>query len=594
LGGFWQYTIDQKSDNIICGLNTDAPSLTTYTDMEYSLQTRDYNYQQCGWTNLSNCAVSSIVGTNSTLTKNGGFSTGDACAFTTDPIERGGFWEFECDLTSPSSAPLGQFGLSTTDGAAVFCTPGTPPPWRIYLKADGNIDVYEGIVLIASDVETWDTGEKFRVYISAAHEVRYYKQNPSNQKWALFYTSPSAVTPSTDYWGYAKIWQYDNPPIGQLILTTQASPGDGLVVYESGKDLGSKGSYEAGDQIRLTRASTGEMLYQHSTGSNNVFKTIYNSTTSSLGNSYRADITIYETAASVSEAFQYPDECNTTTGSLIQKCFTNPEEKQVGEIASQKEISEAIVAIPFSVRGFSKESRHPETTVVMDKNFFRIDQDVFDANRQHYLRSKNKIFSADPLLGQSVTKMLKMMDKYIIPPELDSLNFPEGNLKVDPFVMYMFEFNHSLSQQDLADIWQGVMPDISRIAQLSDTTVDDNVFTHPTGPNEFFGGKMIPEDIRWMVFKVKKRGNFNYYKMTADTSDDDKFSFDFNVGGKDLPYSYNWPYDFCSLVELAEIEVKDQFITSKPVIEIPGSPLENAGVNRILDHLQGVSTGSAG
>jgi hypothetical protein len=278
------------------------------------------------------------------------------------------------------------------------------------------------------------------------------------------------------------------------------------------------------------------------------------------------------------------------TGSLLQKCFTSPEDKQVGEIATQKEISEAIVAIPFSVRGFSKESRHPETTVVMDKNFFRIDQDVFDANRQHYLRSKNKIFSADPLLGQSVTKMLKLMDKYIIPPELDSLNFPEGNLKVDPFVMYMFEFNHSLSQQDLADIWQGVMPDISRIAQLSDTTVDDNVFTHPTGPNEFFGGKMIPEDIRWMVFKVKKRGNFNYYKMTADTTDDDKFNFDFNVGGKDLPYSYNWPYDFCSLVELAEIEVKDQFVTYKPPTEIPGSTLET-GTKRILDHLTGVAAG---
>ena len=105
---------------------------------------------------------------------------------------------------------------------------------------------------------------------------------------------------------------------------------------------------------------------------------------------------------------------NTNTGSLLQKCFTNPEAKQIGEIATQKEISEAIVAIPFSVRGFSKDSIYPETTTIMNKNFFRIDQDVFDANRQHYLRSKNKIFSEDPLLGDSVTKMLKMMDKYII------------------------------------------------------------------------------------------------------------------------------------------------------------------------------------
>jgi hypothetical protein len=270
---------------------------------------------------------------------------------------------------------------------------------------------------------------------------------------------------------------------------------------------------------------------------------------------------------------------NTNTGSLLQKCFTNPEDKQIGEIATQKEISEAIVAIPFSVRGFSKDSIYPETTTIMNKNFFRIDQDVFDANRQHYLRSKNKIFSADPLLGDSVTKMLKMMDKYIIPPELDSLNFPEGSNKVDPFIMYMFEFNHTLSQQDLADIWQGVMPDISRIAQLSDSTVDNNIFSHPTGPNEFFGGKTIPEDIRWMVFKVKKRANFNYYKMTADTSDDGKFKFQFNVGGKELPYSYNWPYDFCSLVELAEIEVKEKFVVDEINTPENRQQLERAATN---------------
>ena len=562
LGGFWQYTIDQKSDNILCGLNTDAPALTTYTDMQYGIQTREYNYQQCGWTNLSNCAVSSVVGTNSTLTKNGGFSTGDACAFTTDPIERGGFWEFECDLTSPSSAPLGQFGLSTTDGAAVFCLVTNRPAWHIYLKADGNIDVYESAVLIASDVETWDTGEKFRVYISAAHEVRYYKYNTSSQNWDLFYTSPSTVTPSTDYWGYAKIWQYDNPPIGQLILTTQGNPGNGLVVYESGKDLGSKGSYEVGDQIRLALATTGEMLYQHSTGSNNVFKTIYSSTTSSLGNSYRADITIYETAASVSEAFQYPDECTTEVGSLIERCFNSgPEDKQIGEIATQKIISEAIVAIPFTTECVEAGSNFAASTrKIIDKHFIAIEQAKFDVIRSWYIKTKNLEDKFSPRFPSvSMQKMVTLMDKYIIPPELDFLTFASGNQKVDPFVMYLFEFNHTLDAQDLADIWQGVMPDIARVAKLSDPGIDENVFTHPTGPDEFFHDKHIPSDIRWMVFKVKRKANWNYYAMTADTQDDKKFDFKFNIGGVELPYSYNWPYDYFSLVELAEIEAGNNF-----------------------------------
>ena len=104
---------------------------------------------------------------------------------------------------------------------------------------------------------------------------------------------------------------------------------------------------------------------------------------------------------------------------------------------------------------------------------------------------------------------------------------------------------------------------------------------------------MIPEDIRWMVFKVKKRAHFDYFKMTADASDDSKFDFHFNVGGVELPYSYNWPYDYCSLVELAQLEVKNQFVPRKPVVEIAGKEeAEHPELDRILEHISGVATGS--
>jgi len=266
-------------------------------------------------------------------------------------------------------------------------------------------------------------------------------------------------------------------------------------------------------------------------------------------------------------------------GSLLQKCFIQPESKQIGQIATEKEISEAIVAIPFAVKGSRATTPAHDralTTTTLGKNFFRIDQEIFDVNRSSYLKRKNGIFFADPRLSESIQLMLKRMDNYIIPPELDFLTFAEGNLKVRPFVMYLFEFNHTLKAQDLADIWQGVMPDISRIAQLSDPNPsphhigDNNIFSHPTGPNEFFHGKKIPEDVRWMVFKVKKRANFDYFKMTADTTDDAKFDFKFNVGGVELPYSYNWPYDYFSLVELAQIEVGNEFITKVPKVEVAG------------------------
>jgi hypothetical protein len=123
--------------------------------------------------------------------------------------------------------------------------------------------------------------------------------------------------------------------------------------------------------------------------------------------------------------------------------------------------------------------------------------------------------------------------------------------------MYFFEFNHTLRKEDLSDIWQGVMPQISRVGELS-SNVDDNVFTHPLGVNEFFGGKQIPSDVRWMVFKVKKRANHDYYKLTATTTDDERFDTQFSVNGKPLPYSYNWPYDYFSLVELAQIEASNE------------------------------------
>jgi hypothetical protein len=117
--------------------------------------------------------------------------------------------------------------------------------------------------------------------------------------------------------------------------------------------------------------------------------------------------------------------------------------------------------------------------------------------------------------------------------------------------MYIFEFTHQLNKQDLTDIWQGLMPEISTTAEL-----DSETLTHPrTKWVEFFGNSQIPKDVRWMVFKVKKKANRNYYKMTADTKDDQNFADNpFTVGEGEIPYSYNWPYDYCSLIELADLE----------------------------------------
>jgi hypothetical protein len=246
--------------------------------------------------------------------------------------------------------------------------------------------------------------------------------------------------------------------------------------------------------------------------------------------------------------------------SLLKKCFESPKTRKVGELADQKKISEAIIAIPFTEGDRDLQSEYAETVKILDKNFFRIDQNVFN----YYFKwlQNNRL---DPNIekpsrnSESITNMLSALDKYIMPPELDFLTFSDEKLKVDPFALYIFEFNHTLDSQDLADIWQGIMPKISRNGQMSDNNVDNNVFEHGVGKDEFFHGKKLPNDIRWMVFKVKRKSNVDYFKLTADTSDDSKYDFRFNVGNVDLPYSYNWPYDYFSLVELAEIEAETEF-----------------------------------
>ena len=91
----------------------------------------------------------------------------------------------------------------------------------------------------------------------------------------------------------------------------------------------------------------------------------------------------------------------------------------------------------------------------------------------------------------------------------------------------------------------------------------------------------MPQGIRWMVFKVKRKAETNYWKKTADSSDDDRFRFNFSVGKKAPEYSYNWPYDFFSLVELVQIEGCTRILakdvhktTEKPLIRMEDDRVE--------------------
>ena len=138
------------------------------------------------------------------------------------------------------------------------------------------------------------------------------------------------------------------------------------------------------------------------------------------------------------------------------------------------------------------------------------------------------------------------MQKYVIPPNYNFVKYDD----VDPFVMYIFEFNTTFSKQDLSYMWQGVMPDASLDGNEE---FDEISFTHKTGPNEFYHGKKIPSDIRWMIFKVKKKARKSYSDVVNLTNIDEQ------------DYGFNWPYDYCSLVEMAKLDVNLKITPKKDV-----------------------------
>jgi len=262
----------------------------------------------------------------------------------------------------------------------------------------------------------------------------------------------------------------------------------------------------------------------------------------------------------------------TNTASLLQACGfqqVNSElSKKIGELADSREISEAIVIIPYLdnsrddqniiyYRGEDPQSLFGNGTVSIEgHNFFTIDRTMFNHQKQNVSSNKpavDKKFFLDlegNVVETSISRMIKLMSKYVLPPNFDFLINPD----IKPFVMYISEFTSTLDKQDLADIWQGVMPKIATRAER-----EQQVISHKNSIFDFFHGQGLPKDVKFLIFKAKKRAEINYYKMTADSTDDGLFP-SIQAGKPPSPYSFNWPYDYCSLVETARVDVEIEYI----------------------------------
>ena len=232
--------------------------------------------------------------------------------------------------------------------------------------------------------------------------------------------------------------------------------------------------------------------------------------------------------------------------SLIDKLKFSSTKTRLGNVKEGHTVSEAIVAIPFIV-------------VDGERSFLQIERATIDR-----ALLPDPVFG-NPILdyGDSIATQIEMMKKYVIPPPFNFLDFPDS---VDPVAMYFFEFSHTFDKEDLSYIWQNLPPKAGTKIEFSESTI-----SHPLLVNELMGnvgaetGRAVQEELQWMVFKVKQKANIDYYsKRLVSVGTDPSVGFDFSMGGKpasleDVKYSYNWPYDFFSLVEFANIESEIAF-----------------------------------
>ncbi|HCT50856.1 MAG TPA: hypothetical protein DF712_00210, partial [Balneola sp.] len=213
--------------------------------------------------------------------------------------------------------------------------------------------------------------------------------------------------------------------------------------------------------------------------------------------------------------------------SLVDICGFPTDPVKIGQLPESKTVFEAVVAVPF----IEKEG---------EREFFKT-----------MSPKQGDIF--DDYAGQSIKRQAELMEKYVFPPTFDFVQ----NISVDPIAMYIFEFSHKFTQDDLSHMWQNLSPKIGTRAEDAMATV-----SHPLLANHLLGFDFaeaqdafeenrkaskidFPENLQWMVFKVKQRAKSNYFKQ-IDSDETATIPF----------YTQNWPYDFFSLIEVAEIDAE--------------------------------------
>jgi len=315
------------------------------------------------------------------------------------------------------------------------------------------------------------------------------------------------------------------------------------------------------------------------------------------------------------EVLSLADLCGFDEDEIIRKGFDPSKAKRIGELAddNKSSISEAVIAMPF----YLDDSGTPRLVNL------QAPANKLGPKIKEFRRSFTK-YSLPPALAQKLVGLVPQgypnIPNYINPfggDDYDQILSGEDINQIP--VIYLMEHNVTLTKQDLADIWQGIMPDFGTKIKFSFSAIDhympgDKVETKASQFPEILKeqinlgavrdghprydlldiaekcNKGFTPDIKWLVFKVKQKGLSSYSEMIIEEvdgsdalsydnvkellslqglpdsqvekilNDRDEYAKNLYIGKHSLhDPTYNWPYDYCSLIESVKISSKVGF-----------------------------------
>lgn len=295
--------------------------------------------------------------------------------------------------------------------------------------------------------------------------------------------------------------------------------------------------------------------------------------------------------------------------SLVDICKFPTQPFRIGQLATNRKVREAIVAVPFTEEqtgGAKHFFNIPDTEVIKNaktaldliNNEFitKFGRKAYDIDEFNLVKELAKINSPTPelldYLNTPVGRIFVNSQFYNMPYQFDVVE--NVGLQKEPIAMYMFEFEHEFSQDDLSHMWQNLMPKAGAEMQMVEATV-----SHPLLTTELLSSNkpqqpgtperaIIPDRVKWMVFKVKQKAVKDYNELLRNQP---------KLTEREMKYSYNWPYDYFSLVELASVSAEIEFggeqITQKVIDkenpQVATGRIGNLGANNLTAALSNLA-----